>query len=284
MAIHSELRVLELCAGYGGFSLGLRIAERSACTVCYVEREAAAAQVLVRQMAAGRIDPAPVWSDLRTFDAKPWRGVVDLITAGFPCQPWSAAGKRLGESDERWLWPDIARIVGECRPRFVFLENVSIEAFRAPFDDLRGMGYRVPPAVRISAEAVGAPHRRERWWCLADTDSGRLQSERLEEPAGLKSPRRRLPDGRGQVRKLEHSTATDADRQGLQIREGESSDPRQELATIIRNGWWDSEPGMGRVADGVPDRVDRLRLLGNGVVPLAAAYAWHVLRTDGRQA
>src|SRR3990167_2384765 len=93
-------------------------------TVCYIEREVFCVAVLVEKMRNKQLDDAPVWSDLTTFDGKPWRGVVDCIIAGFPCPPVSVAGKQLGASDERWLWPELKRIIGEVRPSFVFLENV----------------------------------------------------------------------------------------------------------------------------------------------------------------
>jgi len=94
--------------------------------VAHVERDPFAAAVLVARMADQALDQAPVWDDLRSFDGRPWRGRVDLVTAGFPCQPWSAAGRRQGIEDDRWLWPDVARIVAEVGPRLVLLENVPV--------------------------------------------------------------------------------------------------------------------------------------------------------------
>src|SRR4051794_17344915 len=103
---------MALCAGAGGLELGLRIAlgDGYRCVV-YVEREAYAAAALVARMEDSALDSAPVWDDLLTFDAKPWRGVVDLVSAGFSCQPWSPAGKRMGTEDERWIWPDLYRVI-----------------------------------------------------------------------------------------------------------------------------------------------------------------------------
>lgn len=110
------LHELALCAGYGGFSLGLRLAGIDHRTVCYVERDAHAAATLVARMGEASLDQAPVWDDLESFDGSAWRGRVDLVTGGFPCPPFSAAGRRTGADDERWLWPDIARIIH--RPRW----------------------------------------------------------------------------------------------------------------------------------------------------------------------
>jgi DNA (cytosine-5)-methyltransferase 1 len=134
-----------------------------------VEREAYAASILVARMAEGFLAPAPVWSDLSTFDGREWRGVVDLVTSGIPCQPYSAAGKQRGHDDERALWPELVRIVGECRPSLVFIENVPTFAgwFREPGQALCRMGYEIEDAVFLAAEDVGAPHSRERVFILA---------------------------------------------------------------------------------------------------------------------
>src|SRR3990172_9327215 len=118
------LRVASICAGAAGLDLGLRMAEPAARTVLYVEHEATACLQLVARMEDGSLDPAPLWTDLRTLDGRPWRGVVDCLIGGIPCQPHSVAGKRLGAADERDLWPDTARVIGECRPEWVFIENV----------------------------------------------------------------------------------------------------------------------------------------------------------------
>lgn len=120
-----------------------------------------------------RLDPAPVWSDLATFDGVRWRGVVDLVTASPPCQPYSTAGLRRGLEDERGgaVLGHLARVIEECRPGVVFLENVwrwwSGGYFRNFGERLFGMGYRILPPLRLAAGDVGAPHRRERGWCLA---------------------------------------------------------------------------------------------------------------------
>src|SRR5262249_54028738 len=120
----SAPRILSLCAGYGGIDLGLELALPGARTVCYVEREATAAGLLVSRFEDGPLDPAPIWSDVKTFDGRPWRGAVDIVVAGYPCQPFSCAGKQLGTKDPRHLWPDVARIIRQVQPEQVFLENV----------------------------------------------------------------------------------------------------------------------------------------------------------------
>src|SRR3954471_24871501 len=105
------LHGLALCAGIGGLELGIASVLRSYRTVCYVEGEAYAAACLVARMEEGRLHSAPIWSDLRTFGGRPWRGRVDVVTTGYPCQPFSLAGRRAGAEDLRHLWPQVARVV-----------------------------------------------------------------------------------------------------------------------------------------------------------------------------
>jgi len=172
------LHALHLCSGYGGFELGLRHAGVECRTVGHVERDSYAAAVLVERMEQERLDLAPIWSDLDTFDAQPWAGRVDLVTAGFPCQPFSAAGQRKGTDDDRWLWPSIGRIVRDVGPLYVFLENVP-GLVRAGLPhvlaDLADLGFDAEWGL-LAASDVGAPHRRQRFWLVAaladDHDDG----------------------------------------------------------------------------------------------------------------
>lgn len=273
------MNVVDACAGVGGFSLGLKLAGTPARTVCYLEREAFCVAVLARQMQAGYLDSAPVWSDLRTFDARPWRGIVDLVTAGFPCQPFSHAGKLKREQDERHLWPDIARIVRECRPAGVFLENVSLRAFLEPLRDLRAMGFEVPPALRVSASDVGAPHRRDRWFVLATHPERELLRKQPSRGRG--------PDREGAPQPGEHGPQGHVSNSDRRRREGIWSQglldqPQQPPAQRAHRGTrrWEAEPPVCGVVDGSAagvDRPNRLRALGNGVVPLAVATAWKEL-------
>lgn len=172
------INILSLCAGIGGMELGLRLAYPGCRTVCFCEREAFPASVLAQSMEAGILDPAPIWSDLTTFDGRDWRGVVDLVAAGFPCQPSSVAGKRLGTEDERWMWPHVLRIVREVGPSFVFLENVRglfSTGFREVLHGLADAGFAAEWGV-FSAEGVGAPHRRERVFILGYAEGLRGQN------------------------------------------------------------------------------------------------------------
>lgn len=174
----SPLRALALCAGIGGLELGISrvLATR---VVGWVERDPYAQRVLLARIQDGALDDAPLWDDLETFDAAPWRGRVDLVAAGFPCQPFSVAGAKRGADDERDLWDSVARVLHECRPSLVVLENVE-RLVRAPggldrvLGDLAALGFDAEWDVVTAAEA-GAPHRRARVFVLAwsVSDSGR---------------------------------------------------------------------------------------------------------------
>ena len=153
---------LALCAGVGCLELGLKILfGEQYKTICYVEKEAYAAAVLMERMADTSLDNAPIWDDVKTFDGKPWRGKVDIISAGYPCQPFSTAGKRKGTKDSRHIWPYIRVIIADIKPSFVFLENVSGHlqlGFQEVAEDLRGLGYTVCARLRrrmVQAEMTG---------------------------------------------------------------------------------------------------------------------------------
>lgn len=182
MDIHPQ-QILSLCAGAGGIDLGLRVAEPTARTVCYVEIEAFACELLATRMEDKTMDEAPIWTDLRTFNGKPWRGKVDCITAGYPCQPFSVAGKQRGEKDPRHLWPEVYRIIQEIQPNTCFFENVGGHlrlGFEQVHDDLYRLGYSVKAGLFTAAE-VGAPHKRERLFILAYRKSNRSHG-RLPQP------------------------------------------------------------------------------------------------------
>jgi len=191
----SKINVLSLCSGVGGLDLGIDIATNGASrTVCFVEREAFACAVLASRMADKTLAHAPIWSDLRTFDGKPWRGVVDIVTAGYPCQPFSTAGKRDGEADPRHLWPEVRRIISEVEPGLVFLENVAGHlslGFDTVASDLQKLGYEVAAGL-FTAEEVGASHRRERLFILGVADDASQYGERemgSEKWEGLRASR-----------------------------------------------------------------------------------------------
>jgi DNA (cytosine-5)-methyltransferase 1 len=166
-----------LCAGYGGIELGLQRAIPSLRTVALCEIEAFAIANLVSKMEAGLMDPAPIWSDLKTFPWEAFRDRVDILTGGYPCQPFSAAGKRQGADDPRHLWPYIARGIRILRPRCCFFENVEGHislGLSDVIEDLAGMGYRTTWGI-FSASEVGAPHQRKRVFILANRIGSRLE-------------------------------------------------------------------------------------------------------------
>ena len=255
---------LALCAGVGGLELGLHIAlGKNYRTICYVERETFAASTLVARMEDEALDSAPIWDDIKTFDGLPWRGKVDILTGGYPCQPFSVAGKRAGTSDSRHLWPDFKRIIGEVQPSVIFLENVAGHlklGFSEVGRELLEMGYRVEVGI-FSAEEGGAPHKRERMFILAmaedsssigwgrgdygDTarDNGEVQAEGLCLSVGSRASFPPRPD---EFEKWER------------VLEGDPS----------------LEPALRRGSDGLAYRVDRLRASGNGVVPVCATVAF----------
>jgi DNA (cytosine-5)-methyltransferase 1 len=263
------VNVLALCAGAGGFELGIKLAVPGARLVCACELDAFAASVLVARMADEALDQAPVWDDVRTFDGRPWRGVVDCVAAGFPCQPWSNAGKRRGMEDERWIWPDIARIIREVQPGWVFLENVPglvHGGLGAVLADLAALGFDAEWDV-FSAAQVGAPHRRERLFILGHARGTRCQGLRAEaKDYGSANASEGLADAEG----------------GIPLFPPPRDHGHPGWAWIAEHRpdlWPNAEPDVRRMADGVAYRLDRdrLRVIGNGVVPLVAAYAWRVL-------
>ena len=162
-----------LCAGYGGIELGLHRAIRDMRTVALCEIEAFAIANLVAKMEAGLMDPAPIWPDLKTFPWGVFRDRVDILTGGYPCQPFSAAGKRAGKEDPRHLWPWIADGIRLLRPRCCFFENVEGHislGLSDVIEDLAGMGYRTTWGI-FSASECGAPHQRKRVFILAISGS-----------------------------------------------------------------------------------------------------------------
>lgn len=309
--------MLSLCTGAGGLELGLKLAIPGCRTVCYVEGEAYAASILAARMEDKILDAAPVWSDLRIFDSKPWRGCVDIIAAGYPCQPFSIAGRKQAENDPRHLWPYIRDIVADLRPRIAFFENVSHHlrlGFEQVHDDLRGLGYGVKAGL-FTAEEVGATHKRERLFILAHAAGAGAWLDQSWLPEGAVGNSEAMADAARQrdKRTAGHISETHERPDGSSFRipysagdkladpvksglEGlswheETGDRANVTGGISLSAWppgprnaeaWGSvpaalKPAVHRMADGMADRVDRIRLCGNGVVPLAAAYAFRTL-------
>lgn len=275
----SALNVLSLCSGVGGLELGLKLAVPTARTVCFVEREAYCCEVLAERMEDGCLDEAPIWTDLRTFDGKPWRGVVDCITGGYPCQPFSVAGKRKGDRDERHLWPEVARIVREVGPEWCFFENVGNHlrlGFEQVEDELRQMGYVVAAGL-FSAEEVGSTHQRERLFIVAYSSNhgcrdAPLQADHKERWAAAVRP----PHVPGRKGWLSHQPDSESRPASVALAFPPHPDDRDGWAKVLAVSPA-VEPAVRGVADGLAPRVDRLRACGNGVVPAVAALAWRTL-------
>ena len=256
---------LALFAGAGGGILGGKLLGWT--TVCAVEWEAYPASVLIARQNEGVLPPFPIWDDVRTFDGRPWRGRVDVVSGGFPCQDISAAGKGAGIDGERsGMWAHMARIVCEVGPRHVFVENSPMLTSRGlgrVLGDLAAMGYDARWGV-LGAVDAGAPHKRDRIWIVADA-----------LPSGQRWEQRQGQD--------ERNALADADcsqREGARFTLGGDIKHADAHAS---GAWWRQDPaevsqsGVGRMAHGVAARMDRLKAIGNGQVPAAAALAWRIL-------
>jgi DNA (cytosine-5)-methyltransferase 1 len=271
---------LALFAGAGGGILGGKLLGWK--TVCAVEINDYARRVLLARQDDGCLDPFPIWDDVRTFDGRPWRGLVDVVSGGFPCQDISAAGKGVGIDGARsGLWGEMARIIREVGPRFVLVENSPMLTARGlgrVVGDLASMGYDARWGV-LGAVDAGAPHRRERIWIVAHAT--RISEREQANQADAFATR-----GEAWIESVcggEYAEAlADADMSGRQEQRSAVADGAEHEAAEC-GGWWLAEPDVGRVAHGVAARVDRLRALGNGQVPAVVRLAWSLLSPSANQ-
>ena len=272
---------LALFAGAGGGILGGKLLGWK--TVCAVEWEAYPASVLCARQNDGLLENFPIWDDVQTFDGKPWRGIVDVVSGGFPCQDISAAGKGDGLDGERsGMWKEMARIIGEVRPKYAFIENspmLTSRGLERVLADLASMGFNAEWGV-LSAADVGANHNRERIWIVGkSTEQSRFLSYSMyngnrwgqQQPKSAEEKNQSVSDTssirlQGQ-RKHEQpvNTTQGKNRQTVKLEYGSTPD------------FWSVEPNVGRVVDGLAFRMDRLKSIGNGQVPLCAATAWRLL-------
>ena len=323
--------VLSLCSGYGGIERGLSLAGFMHRVVAHVEIETFAIANLVAKMEAGQMDAAPVWSNLKTLPVEPFRDRVDILTGGYPCQPFSAAGKRLGEEDPRHLWPYIKEIIRAVRPVRCFFENVEGHislGLREVISDLESLGYTTAWGI-FSAREVGAPHQRKRVYIMADSSDPRSSRTRIEsqhsneivEPCdsnskresgggqdwkqgklrteGIEqSPGNLWPSRPGQTQHEWEEPRVLADSKNANgpngKQEGHKIRPQEQYRGGCLHRKPDSQrkaqPRVGRADNGSAsgmdaseNRYDRLRLLGNGVVPHTAAKAWITLQKQIRK-
>lgn len=305
---------ISLCSGYDGIGIGLKRAIPNLRTIAHCEIEAYAVANLIAKMEAGQMDEAPVFTDLKTFPYRELNGRVTVLSAGFPCQPFSSAGKRQATEDPRHLYPWIANGITAMRPRYVFLENVEgiISAktgdgesvLKYVLGDLEERGYSCAWGI-FSASEVGAPHQRKRVFILAELSNTNI--ERLE---GEASERIQGREGRGEQYKVCEPTRSSGEtRTKYPARPGEEQydweEPRvladskhkRSVQSKHSTRYWkelsedrestrrstetqsndEAQCELGGTANGTSYRVDRLRLLGNGVVPDTCELAFNTL-------
>ena len=329
---------LALFSGAGGGILGGKLLGWR--TICAVEWMPYPASVLCARQNDKILESFPIWDDVQTFDGRPWRGLVDVISGGFPCQDISVAGRGAGiEGDRSSMWGHMARIIDEVRPRYVFVENSPMLVTRGlekVLGDLTKIGYDARWTI-MGASDVGAPHQRKRFWMVAHTrygsrgNLGTLEtrdhpppewstypntiSRSSEQSASLGDPHSNGSSTRKARRSPKTSIRQESGWQNLSFDfEGTSgvSTPQNDVAYPSGNGlqgigqdwdtsgsvglcnregsdqdpslwgtsaYWTVEPELGRVANGVACRVERLKAIGNGQVPLCAAEAWRYLMT-----
>ena len=273
---------LALFAGAGGGILGGHLLGWK--TVCAVERDAYAAQVLAQRQNDGILRPFPIWADVTTFDGRPWKGVVDVVSGGFPCQDISVAGKGEGLSGERsGLWSQFKRIICEVEPGKVYVENspaLTIRGLGIVLGDLAEMGFDAEWGV-LSCADVGGVHLRERIWINA------TYTKVLQRNGGQDN----REYGKCQVPEFGNSDSkADAPNIGSERREGIK---QKQVYRFNRLPWGEDvrgiedlrnrpdlpQPLIRRINHDVAFGMDRLKAIGNGQVPRVAATAWQVLNS-----
>jgi DNA-cytosine methyltransferase len=257
---------ISLCSGYGGIDLGLKRVLQSLRTIAYAEIEAFAVECLLARMEGGQIDAAPIWSDLKSFPWGAFSGMVDILSGGYPCQPFSTAGKRSGAADSRHLWPYIAAGVRVLRPKMCFFENVEGHitlGLSTVISDLEEMGYSVSWGI-FSAAECGATHKRKRVFVLADSNSQGSQGYRrfIKEYDSKKrqnKTRYTWPSGIHQYQK--------------------QWEPQRYIEPKMGGDFNGPTGGLdyANLCVSCDNRTDELRLLGNGVVPATAELAFRNL-------
>ncbi|MCF1431348.1 MAG: DNA (cytosine-5-)-methyltransferase [Shewanella sp.] len=293
------LKVLDLFSGIGGFSIGLERAGLQTIAFCEIDR-------FCHKILKQHWPDIPVFSDIRELTADELPAKPDVVCGGYPCQPFSVAGKQRGKDDDRHIWPEMYRIIKETRPGYVIAENVPGHINMGLDDvlsDLESEGYTPWPFV-IPACALNARHRRDRIWIVGNSNVHRQPIKSLYDDSEIMpfmgntqyhgSPSTKIQgkpgeDGRGTQKgkngtfKSEgtgryeyHEIVADTESIGVQGRgTGWQPQPQPHDTTELpcSNGkrewqsYWEAEPTVGRVANGIPNRVDRIKALGNAVVP-----------------
>ena len=277
------MKTLDLFSGIGGFSLGLERAGFETVAFCEIDKYC--------QKVIKKFWDKKIYNDVKEITKQKLKSdgieFPEIITGGFPCQPFSIAGARKGTDDNRHLWPEMFRIIKEFKPRWVIGENVrgiiSIQngmVFENVCTDLEGEGYEVR-AFNIPAAGVGAPHRRERIWIVASLEDSR-RSLRSWSKFGEKDEneiRKRYADQHQRPGSTSESNVADASTGRRASQEGEIQTRGNGTE---HQGWWSTEPNVGRVANGVSGRVYRLRALGNSIVPqIATEIGYAIIKAEG---
>ena len=311
-------RMLDLFSGIGGFSLAAQwVWGDELEIVAFCECDKFCQKVLQKHWPGVPIiqDVRDVKTELMAFskgrksgeqtEQEGWKNTcgrseeIDLLTGGFPCQPFSVAGKRKGKEDDRFLWPEMFRVIKEIRPRWVVAENVAGIVRMALDDclsDLEGEGYSTQ-AVIIPACAVNAPHRRDRVWIVAhdgsrDTQQRDASTQRSSQCSseGGKTSSARIVGGQDFCETFTETrnklcgnlqTSQDVADSSKQRLEGEKPTSKlsgRKQGLFTQCDWWSVEPDVGRVAHGVPNRVDRLKSLGNAIVPQVAMQIFKAIK------
>jgi DNA (cytosine-5)-methyltransferase 1 len=289
---------LDLFSGIGGLAKAVHPWVEP---VAYCERDRFAQAELLSGMGNGKIPIAPIWDDVCTLTGK-HLPQIDMVYGGFPCQDISSAGRGAGleKGDRSGLFFQITRLVSEIRPTFIFLENVPAIRTRGlsrVLSELTALRYDSRWTV-ISAADVGAPHLRKRWFLIAknrnpstvlweafERSEQNRDHERIEDVADTSGVTVWQQPGWGQWKDRSEATIVESDGShvpdtasfGSDERSRRCEEPERESKDPFANDWWSVEPSVGRVANGIPNRVDRLRCLGNAVVPAQARAGFKVL-------
>lgn len=262
---------LDLFSGYGGISYGLKDYVKP---IGYCEIDDYARAILASRISEGELSFAPIYPDVTKLRGV--NGAADIITGGFPCQDISSAGLGAGLAGERsGLFFEIVRLTKEIAPTFVFLENVPAirtRGLRQVIGAFTEIGYDCRWTC-LSASSLGAPHRRERWFLLAHPNSecGRNKWKVKMSNDGQMDKRQSIINDNGIEKSMAHSSS-----ERLEGYNGPAS-AHAEPSKHLRKEWWKTEPNVGRVVNGTPFRVDRIKAIGNGVVPLQVKTAFEKL-------
>ena len=267
---------LSVCSGYDGLGLGLARVFGAIQPVAYVEIEAFAVANLVAKMETHQMAPAPIWTDVKELPFQEFCNKVHILSAGYPCQPFSTNGKRRGKADGRALWRHIANGIWVCRPSVVFLENVEGHitlGLREVLEDLAELGYKTAWGI-FSAAEVGAPHRRKRVFILAYANDSRSDENIKQSKLWAARIKQSSPDPRVCGGQREAAQGQEGGFKSEMFPATPEGEPREwEVPRTV-------ERRVRGAAHGGDCRVDRLLMLGNGVVPAQAEPAFRTLAEE----